>query len=344
MENIRTLNKDEFLKLNSQKERITYLLRYAILAPSTHNSQPWLFRITDSSCKIYMNPKYILPKADPMKRDLFISIGCALENLILAAKFFSMYASVSYGPFSEKDQIGEVFFENTKTASLDSTFEKLVTTIPTRINARGFFDTASIDIAMCKGVEANIEKEYFQNGIHIHFVEKKEKIEKIATLTADGLRSAYQSASFRNEMSHWMNNSMTKKEEGIPGYSLRMPFLFSFFLPTLVKFFDLGNFLAKLNYKSLNSVPLVCVITAPQNNQLTWLGVGRIAERLMLEYNSIGLNTSVFVASVEMGELHKTLMQIIETKDIPQFLFVIGKVDTIPKYTPRHNVLEKIIS
>ena len=38
---IRTIDKGEFFKLKNPKEKKKFLLRYAILAPSTHNSQPW---------------------------------------------------------------------------------------------------------------------------------------------------------------------------------------------------------------------------------------------------------------------------------------------------------------
>ena len=43
------------------RERVRFLLRYAILAPSGHNTQPWLFRTSGDvvelrACLLYTSP------------------------------------------------------------------------------------------------------------------------------------------------------------------------------------------------------------------------------------------------------------------------------------------------
>jgi nitroreductase len=37
-------------------EKLRLLLRYAILAPSGHNTQPWLFRMRDQAVELYADP------------------------------------------------------------------------------------------------------------------------------------------------------------------------------------------------------------------------------------------------------------------------------------------------
>jgi nitroreductase len=61
------------------------LVRAAILAASPHNTQPWLFKVTSSSIEIYLDPQRNVGALDPYLREEHIGIGCALENLILAA-------------------------------------------------------------------------------------------------------------------------------------------------------------------------------------------------------------------------------------------------------------------
>ena len=92
---------------------------------------------------------------------------------------------------------------------------------------------------------------------------------------------------------------------------------------------------------SVDSVPLISVISAAKEDRISWFKIGRLAERLMLEFNSIGLNTSIFVASIEMG-LQKQLQEIVGSKFSPQFLFVIGKAQSLHKLTPRFSVEEKL--
>jgi nitroreductase len=61
------------------------LVRAAILAASPHNTQPWLFKITNSSIELYIDTKRNVGALDPFLREEHIGIGCALENLLLAA-------------------------------------------------------------------------------------------------------------------------------------------------------------------------------------------------------------------------------------------------------------------
>ncbi len=61
------------------------LVRAAILAASPHNTQPWLFKITNSSIELYLDPKRNVGALDPYLREEHIGMGCALQNLLLAA-------------------------------------------------------------------------------------------------------------------------------------------------------------------------------------------------------------------------------------------------------------------
>lgn len=61
------------------------LVRAAILAASPHNTQPWLFKVTDSQIELYADTRRNIGMFDPYLREMHIGLGCALENLMLAA-------------------------------------------------------------------------------------------------------------------------------------------------------------------------------------------------------------------------------------------------------------------
>ncbi len=58
------------------------LVRAAILASSAHNTQPWRFRIGPGRIDLFADLNRNLGTFDPLRRELYISLGCALENLL----------------------------------------------------------------------------------------------------------------------------------------------------------------------------------------------------------------------------------------------------------------------
>lgn len=61
------------------------LVQAAILAANAHNTQPWLFRVDPSGIDLFADTARGNGAVDPLGRELVISLGCALENLMVAA-------------------------------------------------------------------------------------------------------------------------------------------------------------------------------------------------------------------------------------------------------------------
>jgi len=236
----------------------------------------------------------------------------------------------------------EVFFHDS--TGIQKEFEGLLSIISKRMNARGIFDAKNVDFAEIKQIQDTLSKEYqFEPSIKPIFTTNKSEIMRLAVLTAQGLELAYTKPLFRKEMSRWIHNSLSKKLDGMPGYALRMPLLLSFIIPLAIRFFNIGKFLGKLNYKSFSSAPLVCGLFSSEESERGWILTGRTAERIMLECQLRGLQTSIFVASIEMGKLSKDVQKIFQTGLEPQFLFCIGYMNSTQAKTPKHSVKEKLI-
>ena len=82
------IKEDDFPFDGTTTDKLKFLLNYAVLAPSIHNSQPGLFKIVDDAVELYADTTRALPVADPDYRELIISCGAALFYLRIAIRYF----------------------------------------------------------------------------------------------------------------------------------------------------------------------------------------------------------------------------------------------------------------
>jgi len=91
-------------------EQLRFLLQYAILAPSTHNTQPWLFKIRGDALVLYADRSRALPVVDPASRALTISCGAALFHLRITLRHFGYKGMVETFPNPiDKDWLARVY-------------------------------------------------------------------------------------------------------------------------------------------------------------------------------------------------------------------------------------------
>jgi nitroreductase len=74
------------------------LVAAATLAPNPHNSQPWLFRIGSDRIDLFADASRNIGAIDPYKREKYIGLGAALENLVVAAEATGYRATVALMP------------------------------------------------------------------------------------------------------------------------------------------------------------------------------------------------------------------------------------------------------
>jgi nitroreductase len=94
----RALREEDFPRRGSRWDQLRFVLRYAILAPSNRNTQPWFFTLGRDQISIHAELSRWQPVSDPQQRELRISIGCALENLLIALQHFGFGHHVTLCP------------------------------------------------------------------------------------------------------------------------------------------------------------------------------------------------------------------------------------------------------
>lgn len=80
----------------------------AVLAASPHNTQPWLFGLATDRIDLYADPTRSMGAGDPFDRERDVGLGCALENLCLAARAEGFEPRVSIADQSDPSLVARV--------------------------------------------------------------------------------------------------------------------------------------------------------------------------------------------------------------------------------------------
>jgi nitroreductase len=114
------------------------LVRAAILAANAHDTQPWLFRIAADRIDLFADRTRTIGAVDPLGRELEVSLGWALENLMLAAPANGLTPTLTILPDSSRpDHVARVDL-----AAGPTSVSPLFEAIPRRHTDRAPYDVA----------------------------------------------------------------------------------------------------------------------------------------------------------------------------------------------------------
>ena len=112
-----------------------------ILASNPHNSQPWLFRVTDAAIELFADRGRGIGPSTP-SREMYIGLGCAVENMALAARAEGYSPTVRLMP----DPSDETLAARIELVAAAPVASHLFSAIHDRHTDRGAYDTSrSVD-------------------------------------------------------------------------------------------------------------------------------------------------------------------------------------------------------
>jgi hypothetical protein len=314
------LDEGEFYEIESRRERTELLLRYAILAPSGRNTQPWFFHITDDGVEIYADYSRRLPVADPGDRELVMSIGAAITNLRVAAAHFGVETAVLYQPvYDEALPLAMVSLR--ETCAPDERLARLFPAIRIRRTNRGRFMNRPIDIKTLTEL-FDLMSEFPQ---FLRLVLPQDKC-RAARLVAEGNREQWARVEFREELAEWMRG------HGAADGLLAPPLA-----PWVVRNFDVGPAQARRDRELAEAAAALLAITA-EDDRVSLVQAGEALERVLLTITLCGLQYSFFNMAIGVENLRRRLWDLLASKRPPQVLLRIGHARRIQRGTPRRRL------
>ncbi len=317
-------------------DQLKFLLNYAVLAPSGPNTQPWKFSIKDQEISLIADFSRSLPSLDPSDRTLYISHGCVLANLLLAADHFGFAYDVKCLPDGiSGDRTAAV--QLSKKAA-DAKFPDLFGEITRRHTNRKSFEKRAIEGEKLQRLKDCVKRD----GFRLDILTSDEDKAVMAELLARSQKIQLGNKAFRKELASWIRPNNADAKDGLPGYSFGYSDFESFFGSFIFGAFDMSSSRARVETANMKASPAVAVLSTESDDKLTWIETGVIFEILFLMATQMEVRLDLFSQPTALPELRQEMAQILNVK-YPQLLIRMGYAEPA-KHTPRRPVEEVLIS
>lgn len=313
------------------EKQIKFLLNYAILAPSALNVQPWLFEISKNILKIKPDFNRTLDKiSDKDNRLLYVSIGCVLKNFEIAASAFGFETQHNYINSASSTEV-EVLI---KPGSTGSKPNEVLKNITNRVTNRSKYS----DKEITKEFLAELEQIANKVDFNVRVVEDKKTKEKIIDLVKRVDLEIWSNKDFKNHHVKWVRHNLTTSTDGMPGNTVGVPLIPSFFAKLIFKSRNFANIQSRKNTRLLKSTPYFGFILAQDHTPKTWIKVGEVFEEISLAATGKGLAIAPLAEITEIDDYYKETASILNTKLHPQIFFRLGYPIKPAPHSPRRNV------
>lgn len=273
------------------------LVRYATLAASSHNTQCWKFKLADRQISILPDLTRRCPAVDPDDHHLYVSLGCATENLLIAAKAHGFEGTV------ELQQAGDaVKAIHIHLTAGEPVHSLLFEAIAERQSARSIYDGQPLKAEALKRLDSAGTGE----GVSLILLTEQQALEAVLGYITEANTAQLNDPAFIKELKSWIRFNLSEavqKGDGLFSKSTGNPAA-PHWLGSLL--FDL-TFGAKSENKKIakqiRSSAGIAIFVSDKNDPAHWIAAGRCYQRFALQAEALNIRTAFLNQPVEVAAL-----------------------------------------
>jgi hypothetical protein len=279
------------------------LVRYATLAANGHNTQPWKFRLRDDGMDILPDLARRTPVVDPDNHHLFISLGCAAENLALAAGAAGRPGLISFDPAAG----GGVAF---RFEAAPPTSAELFGAIAQRQSTRAEYDGRPVSAAVLEA----LARAAATPGVALVLLTDRPRIDRVRDLVVTGNSAQLADPAFMRELTRWLRfnpRDAMASGDGLFTRASGRPAIPSWLGPLLFRAFTSADTENDAYARQIRSSAGIAIFLAEQEDQEHWVRVGRACQRFALQATALDLKHAFINQPVEVAALRPALAEIV---------------------------------
>lgn len=299
------------------------LVRYAILAASSHNTQPWIFKLEKNRIRILPDLSRRCPAVDPDDHHLYASLGCAAENLLLAAQAAGLKGHCAYDASTSGVQID---FEEAPPFR-----SPLFEAIPSRQCSRVEYDGSQLSAGQLQQLEQAGQSE----GVSIKLFTDADQKAQIARYVAEGNTAQFGDAAWARELKSWIRfngQEAVTTGDGLYGPAMGNPAVPRWLGLLAMRFGFSANKQNQKDDRNIRSSSAIAVLVSEIDDKPHWIEAGRCYERLALQATALNLRTAFINQPVEVAPLRAEFARFLGVGNRrPDLLVRIGRGPETPR-------------
>jgi hypothetical protein len=271
------------------------LIRHATLAASSHNTQPWKFRIRNDSITILPDFSRRCRAVDPEDSHLFRSLGCAAENLVHAAAAQGFLADMR---FDAKENAIHVSLKRDVSAAVTDLYRA----IPERQCVKTAYDGTTIGAPELQKLKiASVGP-----SIRTIMLLSNEQKEAVIEFVTRGDVAQLTDKAFRNELVSWIRFNPAEamqKRDGLAGRTSGQPALPRWLAKFIIGFVLTPKGQAATDAANIRTSSGLAVFVSAEQSRDAWIQAGRVYERFALQATALGICTAFINQPIEVPQL-----------------------------------------
>jgi hypothetical protein len=307
---------------DTMSQQMVEMVRYATLAANGHNTQPWKFAIRQETIEIHPDYSRHLPMVDPDNRELWISLGCALENLLLAARAAGYAPEIAY---PSADEIIRVQLTADRPQG-----SPLFDAIPLRQTTRSVYDGRPVPAADLDKVQSLP----LEMGVSLRLLTTPAEKETALAYVNEGNLRQYADRAFVDELVSWLRFNKKEAMATLDGLHSRCSGN-----PAVPRW--LGRMFvrgmkpqqqADADAEKFRSAAGAVVIASDSDDKAAWVRAGQLYERLALQMTALHVKSALLNQPIEVAALRGQFQSALNLESqLPQLLMRFGYANSLPR-------------
>jgi nitroreductase len=314
-------------------------VRYAVLAPSPCNTQPWRFRLASGLLELWADTGRALAAMDPQGRELAIACGAALRNVRLALRHFGYEGAVDVLPEPERRSL--IARVGAGRRCRETAEERvLFHAIDRRRTNRGEFEAREVPREFLDALRGCAMEE----GAWLVPLSAPTERERLADLVFEADCVIAADSLLRAELADWVSHPGDGRRDGVPEHLAGGRAQ----LPREVRGDPGGGVaagpamqavrrIAAHDVRLARAAPVVAVLGTMADEVRDWVAAGEALQHVLLRAAAAGVYASYLNQPLRSERLRPWLEQLAARAGHPQVVICLGYAP-LPEATPRRRI------